>query len=248
MKKIKSIVLEKQARDFRAKNGFNQIEAINLNSFLLKNNVLTVFSELGTDFSGFSLKIVYKNDEKRFMLINSSHSLGRQHFTICHEIYHLFIQNDFNSEMSVSNKKGNVEEINADTFASYLLLPTDGVINLIPNNELEKGSVSLNTILMIENYFSCSRQALLNRLENLGYIDDKLKKEFSADVRKNALLHGYNTTLYEKGNSGIVLGDYGIIAKTLFDKGLVSESSYYSLLEDIGIDISNLEELTENEC
>lgn len=248
MKKNKSIVIEKQARDFRAKNGLNQIEAINLNSLLLKNNVLTVFSELGPDFSGFSLKISYQNEDKRFMLINSLHSLGRQHFTICHELYHLFIQEEFSSEISMLSKKGDIEELNADIFASYLLLPTDGIFNLIPNNELERGRVSLNTILMVENYFSCSRQALLNRLEGLGYIDEKLKTEFSIDIKKNALLHGYNTTLYEKGNSGIVLGDYGVIAKTLFDKGLVSESSYYSLLEDIGIDVSNLDDLTENEC
>ena len=54
-----------------------------------------------------------------------------------------------------------------------------------------------------------------------------------------ARLNGYYTELYEPGNEGKVIGDYGTIAKALFDKDRISEGHYLSLMKDIGIDIYN---------
>ena len=58
-------------------------------------------------------------------------------------------------------------------------------------------------------------------------------------VKITAKLHGYPTGLYEPGNNGLVIGDYGSIAKSLFDDGTISESHYFSLMRDIGVDIYN---------
>ena len=57
---------------------------------------------------------------------------------------------------------------------------------------------------------------------------------------------GFSTDLYEKGNENVVIGDYGTLAYNAWEKGIVSESSYLSLLEDIGVDISKIFE-TESE-
>jgi len=242
--------LEKLANDFRQKHGFNLTEAIPLRSILQKNNILTVYLPLSADFSGMTVKINASAETKRFILVNSNHTIGRQHFTICHELYHLYYQTDFNSSKSNAgtfNKDGDPEEYNADLFASYLLLPTAGISQMIPENEFPKNKITLKTILAIEHYYYCSRSALLNRLKHLSRIDNTLMEVFSIDKIKNAVLYGYNTELYQSGNSGVVIGNYGTLAHDLFDKGVVSESAYFSLLEDLGFDLSELDNKTDNE-
>ena len=72
-------IIERQVAEFRADNGLSASEAINLKSLLLKLNVLTIFRPLSDNFSGMCLK---DGSGHRFMLVNSSHSRGRQHFTI----------------------------------------------------------------------------------------------------------------------------------------------------------------------
>lgn len=235
--------LEQMSLDFRKINGLSLTEAIRLKSLLLKNNVLTVCLPLSSSFSGMAIKINKGAKTKRFILINSNHTLGRQHFTICHELYHLYYQERFESETSkvgFYNKKDG-EEYRADIFASYFLLPTNGIIQMIPGNEMKKNKITLKTILEIEHYYSCSRVALLHRLLDLGFIDSKLFSEYNIDKIKNALLYGYNKALYCPANEGMVVGDYGSMARNLFDKGLVSESSYFTLLEEIGVDLSDFD-------
>ena len=242
--------LENLANDFRIKNGFNLSESIPIRSILQKNNILTVYLPLSTGFSGMAIKNTTSETTKRFLLVNSNHTIGRQHFTICHELYHLYYQANFtssNSNAGTFNKNGDPEEFNADLFASFLLLPTAGIGQMIPENEFAKNKITLKTILSIEQYYSCSRSALLNRLKNMGRIDSLLMNSFSVDKIKNAMLYGYNTDLYKPGNTGVIIGDYGTLAHGLFEKGVVSESAYFSLLEDLGLDLSELDNKTDNE-
>lgn len=245
-----SVNLELHANDFRQQNGLNLTEAIRIKSLLQKLNILTVYLPLSTDFSGMAVKFASNENPKRFLLINCSHTIGRQHFTICHELYHLYYQIDFKSEKSNAgtfNKYGDPEEYKADIFASFLLLPTNGVLQLIPENERVKNKITLKTILSIEHYYSCSRIALLNRLYNMKLINREAILEHKKDIIKYATLYGYNTDLYQPGNDGMVIGDYGSLARELFDQGIVSESSYFTLLEDLGIDLSQLDHLNNNE-
>jgi len=244
------INLELKANRFRQDNGLSLTEAIRLKSVLHKNRILTAFLPLSSGFSGMAVKISEEPDAKRFMLINSNMTLGRQHFTICHEIYHLYFQENFTSERTGNltfDKSGDPEEYNADVFASYLLLPTHGILQLIPDAERRKNKITLSTILSIEQYFSCSRSALLYRLWKLELLDKDRKDHFSADIIKNALLHGYSMDLYQPGNEGVVISDYGSIARDLYEKGIVSESSYFSLLEDIGVDLTDFDHRVDNE-
>lgn len=74
---------------FRQKIGLSDAEAVNLKSLLLKLGVLTIFRPLSEKFSGMSLK---SPGGERFMLINCNQPRCRQHFTIAHELYHLFIE------------------------------------------------------------------------------------------------------------------------------------------------------------
>lgn len=165
------LLLEKAASHFRSEYGINNKDAIRIMSLLQRLNVITIFKELSADFSGMALKTGEVNDISRFILINAGQSLGKQHFTICHELYHLFIQKNFSSRFcntGLFDKKIDKEEYKADVFASYLLMPTVGLLEFIPDVELSAKKVSLKTVVYLEQFFSCSRRALLYRLVKSG--------------------------------------------------------------------------------
>lgn len=228
-------IIEKAAAQFREKWGYNSLTPIKIKSLLMDLEVLAVFKKMEGSFSGMAVKLGNKN----FMLINSAHSIGRQHFTIFHEIYHLFIQKDFEEikcweEVDPKEKK---DESNADFFAANVLLPKEGLLKIIPEEELKKDKISVKTILKIEQYFSCSHSALMVRLKQLDFISDKFDEEINTDIRVLAKQYGYSTTLYEPGNDNLVIGNYGAKAKRLFDDNIISRTHYIELMRDLGIDV-----------
>lgn len=115
----------------------------------------------------------------------------------------------------------------------------------LPKEELGLNKISLNTVVKMEQYFSVSRLALLNRLMFIDLINKAKKEEYRKPgvIKKSALLMGYNDELYESGNDNRVIGDYGERAKKLYDKEEVSETDFYGLMHDIGIDLDkNIQE------
>ena len=246
---MNNLVVEKKANEFRSQCGLGGNDPIRMRSLLTKLNVITQFKPLGENFGGMSIKVSDGPDTKRFILVNSSRTTCNQHFTIAHECYHLYIQKDFIYSISPVGlfEKRSGEEYNADLFASYLLLPEAGIQSLIPDNELTKNKITLKTILKTEQYFACSRLALLYRLKELEIIDQSHLSSFSTNIKRGALEHGFSTDLYEPGNNNIVLGDYGSVARDLFDREEISESHYFSLLMDLGMNIDEIEDLQNHQ-
>ncbi len=235
---IKNYDIVKKANSFREVNGYSLKSPIKIKSLLQQLKIVTIFKGMEGDFSGMALKAA----DMKFMLVNSNHALGRQNFTICHELYHLFIQEKFSYIMCSDDENEKKEEKNANKFAIDLLLPQEGILDKIPNEELGKNKINQNTILAIEHYYSCSRGALLNRLIDLELITEEYKNELNKDIKLNAKLNGYDTKLYENGNHNLIIGDYGVLAKKLYDDEIISKTHYIELMRDIGI---NIEELTE---
>lgn len=229
--------IKKEATEFRNRYGYGNLEPIRLKSLLIKLNVITVFKELHDNFSGMAIK----SGNFRFVLINSNHSIGRQHFTICHELYHLYIDKNYKPHHCHTGyfDKKNLNEYFADMFASYLLMPEDGILDLIPDNQLKKDKISVTTLLKIEHFFSCSRSALLYRLKDLNFISNNYFESHSKNIILIAKEYGYSIDLYKKGNKNLIIGDYGVNAKNLYDDEKISEGHYISLMNDIGIDILN---------
>ena len=226
-------LVESQVSKFRQMTGLSDSEAVNLKSLLLKLNVLTIYRPLSDNFSGMSLK----SGDRRFMLVNSNHPKCRQHFTIAHELYHLYLDpNPTPHNYMADGKKNDVEQC-ADAFALMFLMPADGVRQMIPDNELMAGRVSLASVLRIEHYFSVSFSAVLNRLYDLKLIGRGERDIFREyPVKKTAREYGYDTALYEPGNENLVIGDFGEKARRLFDGEKISEGHYMELLHKIGID------------
>ncbi len=225
--------LESQVTRFRQLSGLSETEAVNLKSLLLKLNVLTLFRPLSESFSGMSLK----GAGKRFMLINSNQPLCRQHFTIAHELYHLFIEENPHPHRCTGEETKDESEQCADAFALIFLMPAAGVIQLIPEDELKKGKASLATVLKIGHYFEVSNTAVLNRLYDLKLLSRKDRDLYSLiPVKRSSREYGYPGSLYEPGNKGLVIGDFGEKARKLYEADKISEGHYLELLHKIGID------------
>jgi Zn-dependent peptidase ImmA (M78 family) len=238
--------IEKKAFAFRQQNGLSSAEPIRLKSLLLKNNVLTLFKPLSGSFSGMAIKI---GDQNRFMLVNCEQNIDKQHFTIGHELYHLYIQENFTAQKCTAGAfdgSKDPEEYRADLFAAFLLLPEEGIKQMIPDEELKRGAnISLQTILKIEHFYSVSRRALLYRLLNLEFITSAIYEEFTVGIKKGAAQNGYATNLYEWGNANEVIGDYGVLANNLLEADKISESHYLELMGAIGF--NPLEQSTDDE-
>ncbi len=234
---LKERYIEFRANKFREEHGLATTEPVDAYKLLAKLNVITVFKGMTDNFSGMAVKNSYGN----FMLVNSGDILARQHFTVGHELYHLFIQEKFENricKVGLFDKKER-EEYNADWFSSYLLMPEDGIFELLPKEELGLNKISLNTVVKMEQYFGVSRTALLNRLMFIDMITKPKAMELKepGTIKRSALLMGYSDELYENGNDNKVIGDYGERAKRLYDREDVSETDFYGLMHDIGIDL-----------
>jgi Zn-dependent peptidase ImmA (M78 family) len=231
MKTLPLETIENLATQFRLKNELSLSEPINIKSLLRKLEIFTIYKPLSISFYGMSLQS--KSGDK-FILINSNQPKGRQHFTIAHEFYHLYFDENPVPHIcdATTSEKSPVEK-DANAFASAFLMPYDGLMKNIPKEEL-KNKMSLATIIRIEQYFSVSRKALLVRLKSKSFIS---KTEYNdlerIPVQESAKQYGYDISLYNKGNEGLVISNFGEKARILYDKGKISEGHYLELLNKI---------------
>lgn len=110
--------------------------------------------------------------------VNSTHSIGRQRFTIAHELGHLMLHEDETlhvdekSPIGFRNEQSSLAtsttEIEANQFAAELLMPKeilDKKIEMIPDN-----MESEDAILELAEYFKVSEQAMTLRLTSMGIL------------------------------------------------------------------------------
>ena len=76
------------------------------------------------------------------------------------------------------------------------------------------------------------------RLKELKLINNSAFEKYQAvRVTYEASLRGLNTDLYQKGNEGLIIGDFGAKARKLFEEDKISEGHYVELLNKIGYGI-----------
>ena len=237
-KKINNIRLENFANQLRLDMGIKSIDPVSIHQLLRKKNIIASFQPLSEDFEGIAVRIAENNEsQKLFMLINTNSCYGRQRFTACHELYHLLFQDNFSvSYDAKSTGEKDEEEKNADYFACCLLLPEEGLRMLTPPEETLKDHITIATILKLEQNFRCSRTCLLSRLKALGWITEQTYDKYKSGVIRSASEYGYDISLYLPTKNKELIGDYNLKARELYDKGLISQSRYFGLLRDMGVD------------
>ena len=189
-------------------------------------NVTVVFLDMEEDLSGSSLK----TRDQTIIFVNSHHSLGRQRFTIAHELYHLEYQDEFR-HCGLLNSDDEIEE-DADNFASCLLMSNGALFNYEVENNISEWN--LKDVIQTEQYFQISHKSLLRRLKILGKISEEKYDEYLPNIKQKATELGYSIHLYnpysEKEN--LVLGNYIKLIQETYDEGLISKSKREEYLLD----------------
>lgn len=235
MSRITLDIAENFAMKLRSTLQLSLTEPINVKTVLRLLGVITSYRPLSDTLYGLSLKSV--DSRYRFMLVNSNSTIGRQHFTVAHELYHLYFDEEPQPHFC---KEGQIDgsEKSANMFARAFLMPQAGVMKAVPDEELASGKVSLTTVLNLESLFGVSHMAMLIRLKELKLISSSVFDKYQAvRVTYEATLRGLSTDLYQSGNEGLIIGDFGAKARELFEKDKISEGHYVELLNKIGYGI-----------
>ena len=227
MRKMTVSEAETLAAKFRYDNGLSLSEPINAKMLIRKLNITLVYRPLSEGSYGISCKSA---TGKMFMLINSNSTRGRQHFTIAHELYHLYFDENPVPHMCCGGSATG-EEKNANRFASALLMSREGVLSCVGVEEITAHDVNIATALRMEQLFGVSHSTLLIRLKDMGLITtDRYDTLDRISVKETAREWGYDSALYEPGNDGIVISDFGEKARMLFESGMISEGHYNELM------------------
>lgn len=228
----------RQAEELRADFGKDNLSPIDVVACAREvPRLTTVAYPFGGSISGMCVK----HDEFLLVAYNSAQTLGRQRFTLAHELYHLYF--DERAATTVcpkSTKRYDETEWTADTFASHFLLPYHALRNelrihgLAPDAAIEDERL-LAAVVAIEQKFGISRLALLVRLQDEGVVDAAQKETLSRNVKAGARRLGYPTALYEpRRGSGARMadGDYVERIATLFSRDILSQGKAEELLAD----------------
>lgn len=215
--------------ELRVANG----EPLNLKTVLRQLNIMTVYRPLSDMLWGLSLKS--PDGKGKFMLVNSNSTRGCQHFTIAHELYHLFFDDNPTPHFCGKENVSDPSERSANLFASALLMPREGLCQNIPGEELMDRWASVDTVLRLECLYGVSHSTFVVRLKELKLISQACADNLlGLTITREAFLRGYDSFLYKSGNEGLVIGDFGSMAKQLFDGGKISEGHYLDLMNLIG--------------
>lgn len=193
---------------------------------------MVMYRPLSEKACGLSMRSA--DGQMKFMLINSNNSRGRQHFTICHELFHLFYDEAPKPHIcGTPGMEREPAEVNANAFASALLLPQAGVLQSIPSEEIKSRHITTATMLRLEQLFGVSHQSLCYCLRHLRLLtEEELQAhlEESKVIQDIAAEYGYDLSVYQAGNEGVVIGDFGEKARLLFEQERISEGHYVELL------------------
>ena len=154
----------------------------------LKDSDLNEDSSTDSDFES-------KISSDMLIGINSNMSIGRQNFTLAHELYHLLYEENKNNFVICDYSSESESEIEANIFASYLLIPYEGLKRYVKNMNISKWS--LDDVIAAEQYYQISHMALLFRLVEQNFITEEESLEFqNVKISHEARIRGFNDDLY----------------------------------------------------
>jgi len=190
-----------------------------------------VFYPMGDHLSGMCIK----NYGNPVIAINSSMSIGRQRFSMAHELYHLYYDESKQTTVCAIKIGTGIEtEKAADQFASYFLMPPVALAESIKRiHDNSKENLGIKEIVMLEQYFGVSRQALLCRLIDDNMLTTQQANQFRQGVIRSAVNLGYDDSLYKPLPADKQYKTYGYYiqkAEELYQRDIISTGKYEQLL------------------
>ncbi|WP_249028979.1 ImmA/IrrE family metallo-endopeptidase [Tannockella kyphosi] len=192
--------------------------------------ITIIYYPLSSRISGMCTK----TEDYILIGINSETSLGRQRFSLAHELYHVLFEEGLKNVVCDMKLKGekNDSEKEADMFASYLLMPYDAL------RQYQDGvrEWTIEEIIRAEQFFQISHTAMLLRLCTENYISYGDYDKFSnIGITREAMKLGYEPDLYMKSPNNkkyFTTGEYIRIVEEIAQKELVSNGKRAELLLD----------------
>jgi Zn-dependent peptidase ImmA (M78 family) len=190
-----------------------------------------VYYPMGSNLSGICIKGAGNN----VIAINSSMTLGRQRFSMAHELYHLYFDDDgLTAVCAKTIGVGSEREKQADQFASYLLMPPDALSDMVKRlKKSDSGKLTLRDVVRLEQYFGVSRQTILYRLIGENELTIQEADSMRQNVIWSAVNLGYDDTLYRPTPEDKQYKTYGYYiqqADKALEQGLISSGKYDELL------------------
>jgi len=165
-----------------------------INGDINEDGLINLESEYDDEFT---LDYDFNQRMKSDMIIgiNSKMSKGRQSFTLAHELYHLLFEDNSNNFVICEYSSESDSEKEANKFASYLLIPYEGLERYVKSNNIKKWT--LDDVIAAEQYFQISHHAMLFRLVEQGFITEEERDKFKrVKISYEAKLRGFNNGIY----------------------------------------------------
>ncbi|HVJ50257.1 ImmA/IrrE family metallo-endopeptidase [Desulfitobacterium sp.] len=197
------------------------------------DDLTLVFYPMGDRLSGMCIK----NPKSNVIAINSAMSLGRQRFSMAHELFHLFYDPKMATTICAQKiGSGQPIEKEADQFASYILMPPNTLTEAIQKNKKDTNAkLTVENVVKLEQFFGISRQAILIRLIEEKELTDRESDSMRRNVIRSARCLGYDDALYRPlppEKQFMTYGHYIQQTEKILERELVSEGKYEELLLD----------------
>ena len=199
------------------------------------SNFTLIYYPMSDRISGMCARI---EGAENLIAINSNLTYGRQRFTTAHELYHLFFQSNFTNVVCAKDLESvkDVEEKNADSFASYFLAPYEALKIFISESlKKENTPLTVQDVVKIEQHFGMSRQAILIRLQNERDITADFANQLKTNVIQSARRLGYDDRLYiptSRDKQFLTTGSYIELVEKVREKDLISQGKFEEFLLD----------------
>lgn len=168
--------IETQVHDLLASHGITDAP-VPVERMAKAQGARIFYKSLDDDVSGF----IYRDQTQTVIGVNTHHAPVRQNFTIAHELGHLLLHDQEQLHVdhtfrvrlrsSVSSQGTDEAEREANLFAATLLMPKQFLeADLAAEEYLDLLDSEL--LRALARKYGVSTEALVNRLKNLGYIQE----------------------------------------------------------------------------
>ncbi len=222
------IQLNAEAVKVRSMFGYDNRQPIAVTNALLNCPEYTLIRMVFTaDISGMSIL----EADSKIIAVNTAMSLGRQRFSAAHELYHIEVEQICTGTICTSgyDDKKSESEMEADKFASYFLMPYDGLEWYIGQQRVERWDEE--QVFLLSQYYRMSFMAVIVRLYQEKRITrDEYEILKCVDVQRALkTISVAEPELYQPGEGlrqYMVDGQYIQLMELLKDTEALSESRY----------------------
>ncbi|MCB1192785.1 MAG: ImmA/IrrE family metallo-endopeptidase [Leptospiraceae bacterium] len=224
---------EKTAIDARIKLGLSDVEPILDIGSLIENRAGIKLYNFKSDLENFFGLSIGLEDGEPIIAYNdnSDISVERKIFTIAHELGHLLLHKHSYHQNSVEEDE--IEEKEADQFASYFLMPEKAFAK---KWEESKGKSFIERVFHVKRYFKVSYKTVLQRFQKNGWKQNPFKlfnRYYKQKAKKENLIYPLKKKdePYQLEEVDLMVDRLESLVRIAYEKELISNSKAAEVLE-----------------